>query len=192
MSQFYGVWLRLVLDWWLDLLDSLIHCVTTPNISLLCTSVRSHMFTSRCLVAASIGGHLSSPGFLSSPWPQLSVSNSNSSQWLNHSTSLTHPHLCRLVTISQLTNGRSFSLSLCQAPIWAQYQIFVTVTLLGLLKWRALSNKRTGLSFKIAAGPCQCNHSQGLVDWLNWCWPSSAESFLTSVLRYWTKIFILS
>jgi hypothetical protein len=54
------------------------------------TSVHSHICTSRCLVVASKGRHSLSSGFPNYPQPQLPASPSNSSQWLNLSSSLTH------------------------------------------------------------------------------------------------------
>jgi hypothetical protein len=38
----------------------------------------------------------------------------------------------------------------------------------GLLMWGALSDERAGLSFEIAAGPCQCSHSWLRVPWDSW------------------------
>jgi hypothetical protein len=82
-----------VLDWWWDSLDSLIQCVTTLYSSLLHThartSVHSHVCTSRCSVANSIGGHSLSSGFRNYCWPQLSASNSKNSQRPNLNSSLT-------------------------------------------------------------------------------------------------------
>jgi hypothetical protein len=77
-SKFYSIsntvtWFsdfRRVLDWWLDLLDSLIQCVTTLYSTLLHTKVsKVHVFTSRCLVAASKGGRSPSSGLPN--WPRL-------------------------------------------------------------------------------------------------------------------------
>jgi hypothetical protein len=48
------------------------------------------VFTSRCLVAASIGGGSPSSGFPNRTRPQLPATHSNSSQWLNPSGYLTH------------------------------------------------------------------------------------------------------
>jgi hypothetical protein len=53
------------------------------------TSVHSHVFISRCLVAASNGGRSPSSGFPNYTRPQLSASHSNSSQRLNLSSFLT-------------------------------------------------------------------------------------------------------
>jgi hypothetical protein len=54
------------------------------------------------------------------------------------------------------TDGRSASLSWCQAPIWGLRQDFYYCrTFAGLLIWDALSDERTGLPFTIAAGPRQ-------------------------------------
>jgi hypothetical protein len=56
---------RRVLDWWSDLLDTLIQRVTTLYSPLLHmhTCIHSHIFTSRCLVAASNRGRSPSSGF---------------------------------------------------------------------------------------------------------------------------------
>jgi hypothetical protein len=78
---------RRVLDWWPDLLDSLIQRVTTLYNSLLHrqNSVRSHVFASRFLVAASSGRRFPSSGFPNSPLPQIPDCKSDSSQRLNRS-----------------------------------------------------------------------------------------------------------
>jgi hypothetical protein len=54
------------------------------------TLVYSHVFTSRCLVAASNDGHSPSSGFPNYIRPQLPASRCNSPQRLNHSVRLTH------------------------------------------------------------------------------------------------------
>jgi hypothetical protein len=54
------------------------------------TSVLSHVFDSRCSVAASNGGRSPSSGFLIYPRHQLPGSHRNSSQRLNLSSSLNH------------------------------------------------------------------------------------------------------
>jgi hypothetical protein len=79
------------LDWKSDLWDFLIQRVTTLYVSLLhtYTHVHSHVFTSRCLVAASNGGRSPSSGFLNCT--QLPDSNSNNSQGLNRSSPLAQP-----------------------------------------------------------------------------------------------------
>jgi hypothetical protein len=47
-----------------------------------------------------------------------------------------------------------------KAPIWGlRPDFYYRRTVAGLLMWGALSDGRTGLSFTIAAGPCQCSHS---------------------------------
>jgi hypothetical protein len=50
-------------------------------------------------------------------------------------------------------------------PSGAYDQIFYCQTVAGLLMWDALSDERTGLSFTIAAGPSQRNHSRVRVPW---------------------------
>jgi hypothetical protein len=48
-------------------------------------------------------------------------------------------------------------------PSGDQDQIFITVkTVAGLLMWGTHSNKKTGLSFTIVAGPRQRSHSRGI------------------------------
>jgi hypothetical protein len=55
------------------------------------TSVLSLLVsTSCCFVAVSNGNRSTSSGFLNSPRPQLPASDSNTSQWLSPSSSLTH------------------------------------------------------------------------------------------------------
>jgi hypothetical protein len=70
------------------------------------------------------------------------------------------------------TDGQSASLSWYKAPIRGlrpdfyfrtEYGIRLTVTF--LIPWAALSDKRTGLSFVCAAGPCQRILSRVLVPW---------------------------
>jgi hypothetical protein len=79
------------LDWWSDLLDSLMQLVTALHKSLShtdkCSQPRSSL---RCLVAASNGRHSPSSGFPNCPRPQLPASNSNCSHRLNCNSSLTH------------------------------------------------------------------------------------------------------
>jgi hypothetical protein len=54
------------------------------------TSVHSRVFTNPCLVVEASNGRRSpSSEFPNYPWPQLLASHSNSSQWLNLSSSLT-------------------------------------------------------------------------------------------------------
>jgi hypothetical protein len=58
------------------------------------------------------------------------------------------------------TDGQSASLSWCQAPILGlQPDLYYCQTVAGLLMWCALSNERTGLPFKMTAGPRQRSQS---------------------------------
>jgi hypothetical protein len=88
-----------VLDWWLDLLDSLIQRVVTLYSSLLhiyyCPQSRLHC---RCFATASNGGLSPSPVFPTCPLPQLPASN-NSSQLLTLSSFLTN---CNRVRVTLL------------------------------------------------------------------------------------------
>jgi hypothetical protein len=57
------------------------------------------------------------------------------------------------------TDGQSASLSWNKAPIWSlRPDSYYCQTVKDLLMWCALSDERTGLSFRIAAGPRQRSH----------------------------------
>jgi hypothetical protein len=53
-----------------------------------------------------------------------------------------------------------------------------------LLMWGALSDERTGLSFTIAPGPCQCRHFRVRLPWDSWTYftvlDSETSLFVTS------------
>jgi hypothetical protein len=62
------------------------------------------------------------------------------------------------------TDGQSASLSWNKAPIWGLGpDLYYCQTVAGLFMWGALSDERTSLSFKIAAGPRQRSHSRARV-----------------------------
>jgi hypothetical protein len=64
------------------------------------------------------------------------------------------------------TDGHSASLSWNKAPIWGlRPDFYYCQTVAGLLTWDVLSDKRTGLWFKIAAGARQRRHSQVRDPW---------------------------
>jgi hypothetical protein len=141
---------RRVLDWWKDLFDSWIQSVATFYSSLLHTRVQSDVFTSCCLDAVSNDGRSPSLGFTNYPQPLLPTSNSNSPQRPKCSSSLTPSR--RYVT----TDGQSANLTWCQEPIRGTGpDCYYSQRVAGLLIWGAPSDKRTGLSFTIAAGPHQ-------------------------------------
>jgi hypothetical protein len=71
----------------------------------------------------------------------------------------------------------SARLSLCQDPCGAQGKISL-LSVLGLLMWGALSNKRMGLSFTIAAGPCQRSRAQVRVPRDSWPYFTISDSRL--------------
>jgi hypothetical protein len=61
------------------------------------------------------------------------------------------------------TDGRSASLFWNKAPIWGlRPDFYYCQTAAVLLMWGALSDERTGLSFRIAAGLRQRSHSRVL------------------------------
>jgi hypothetical protein len=111
-----------------------------------------------CSVAAFNIGRSPSSGFLNCPQPLLPASNSNSSQWLNPSSSLTATQSQSQIQSYIITNGQSASLSWCQATSEVQDQIFVAIRPLRVCSCTAPSDERMGLSFTIADGPCQCSH----------------------------------
>jgi hypothetical protein len=60
-------------------------------------------------------------------------------------------------------NDQSARLSLCQAVIWGpRPDFYYCQTVAGLLMWGVLYDEKAGLSFIIAAGPCQRNHTYRL------------------------------
>jgi hypothetical protein len=64
------------------------------------------------------------------------------------------------------TDGQSVSLSWNKAPIWGlRPDLYNCQTIAGLLIRGALSDERTGLSVKVAAGPRQRSHSRVRVPW---------------------------
>jgi hypothetical protein len=65
-----------------------------------------------------------------------------------------------------MTDGQSASFSWNKAPIWGlRSDIYYYQTVAGMLIWGALSNESTGLSFTIAAGPCQRSRARVRVPW---------------------------
>jgi hypothetical protein len=71
------------------------------------TSVHSHVFTSRCLLTASNGGH--SPSSVFSNYPRTSGTSNNSSQRLNLNSSLTN-------SLTQSVTRQLTPLSLTDCP----------------------------------------------------------------------------
>jgi hypothetical protein len=131
-----------VSDWRLYLLHTLIQSMATFYSPLLHTpsNVDSHVFTSRCLVAACNFWRSPSSGFPNCPRPQLPAFHSNNSQKLDPSgylaNSLTHQPTDWLTATSQsqnqsqsyvTTDSQSASRFCCQAPSGAQDHFFVTV-----------------------------------------------------------------
>jgi hypothetical protein len=65
-----------------------------------------------------------------------------------------------------MKDGQSASLSWNKVPILGlRPDFYYCQTVVVSLMWGALSNERTGLSFKIAAGPRQRSHSRVRVPW---------------------------
>jgi hypothetical protein len=64
------------------------------------------------------------------------------------------------------TDGQSASVSWNKAPFWGlRPDLYYCQIVAGLLMWGALSDEMTGLSFTIATGPRQRNHSLVRVLW---------------------------
>jgi hypothetical protein len=67
------------------------------------------------------------------------------------------------------TDGQSTSLSWNKAPIWnLRPDFYYCQTVAGLLMWGAVFDERTGPSFTIAPGPCQCRHFRVRLPWDSW------------------------
>jgi hypothetical protein len=67
------------------------------------------------------------------------------------------------------TDGQSAGLSWNKAPIWGlRPDFYYCQTVVGLLRWSALSDERRGLSFTIVAGPRQRSHSRVRIQWDSW------------------------
>jgi hypothetical protein len=66
-----------------------------------------------------------------------------------------------------------------KAPIWGlQPDFYYYQTVAGLLMWGTLSEEKTGLSFTIAAGPCQRSHSCVQVPCDSWPYFTASDSRL--------------
>jgi hypothetical protein len=75
------------------------------------------------------------------------------------------------------TDGQSASLSWNKAPTWDwRPDFYYCQTVAGLLMCGALSDKRTGLSFTIAAGPRQRSHFRVQVPWDSWSYLTVSDS----------------
>jgi hypothetical protein len=133
---------RWVLDWCLDLLESLIQCMAILHSSLLHT----HVFTSCCSVVASSSGcsclnYQLFTAMAHNDWTSAVL-------WLANSITRWPTQLNWLNQSYVTTDGQSASLSWNKAPIWGlRPDLYYCQTVAGLLMWGALSDKRTGLSF---------------------------------------------
>jgi hypothetical protein len=77
------------------------------------------------------------------------------------------------------TDGQSARLFWNKVPAWGLRQDFCYCqTIAGLLMWGALSDERTGLSFKIAPGSRQQSHFWVWVPWGSWQYFSVSDSRL--------------
>jgi hypothetical protein len=74
--------------------------------------------------------------------------------------------------------GQSASLSWNKAPVWALRPDFINQTVAGWLRWGALSDKRTGLSFTVDSGPRQRSHFRVRVSWDSWPYFTVSDSRL--------------
>jgi hypothetical protein len=80
------------------------------------------------------------------------------------------------------TDGRSASLSWCQAPSWGpRPDFYYCQTVAGFLKWGALSDERMGLSFTTVAGPRQRSHSRIRVPRYSWPYLTVSDSRLPNL-----------
>jgi hypothetical protein len=83
-----------------------------------------------------------------------------------------------------MLDSQSASLSWCQAPIWGlRPDFYYCQTFAGLLMWGALSDKRTGLPFTIAAGPRQRSHPWFRIPRDSWPYFTVSDSRLPPTWR---------
>jgi hypothetical protein len=94
--------------------------------------------------------------------------------WMtNEESLLTHWTPLRMLGMSEsesyvTTDGQSASLSWYKAPLWSpRSDFYYCQTVPDLLMSGALSDERTGVSFTMAAGPCQRSHSRVRVPWVS-------------------------
>jgi hypothetical protein len=93
--------------------------------------------------------------------------------------------------LSQCYDLRSASLYWNKAPIWGLWpNFYYCQAVAGLLPWGALSDKRTGLLFKIAAGPGQRSHSQVQVTRDSWPHTTVSDSRLPFSLPPTTRRYL--
>jgi hypothetical protein len=80
------------------------------------------------------------------------------------------------------TDGQSASLSWNKAPVWGlRTDFYFCQTVASLFIWDALSDERTGQSFRIAPSPRQLSHFRVRVPWDSWPYFTVSDSlFVTS------------
>jgi hypothetical protein len=101
------------------------------------------------------------------------------------------------LSLNVTTDGQP-SLSWNKAPFWGlRPDLYYCLTVAGLLIWGALFDERTGLSFTIAAGPCQRCLSRVRVSWdsrpyftvsdlrLPFSSPPTTRRVTMEVMKYW-------
>jgi hypothetical protein len=93
------------------------------------------------------------------------------------------------------TDGQSASPSWNKAPIWGlRPDFYYCQTVTGLLMWGAVSDKRTGLSFTIAAASRQRSHFRVRIPWDSWPYFTISDSRLPfssppTTLRVTVEVF---
>jgi hypothetical protein len=160
--------------------DSELSVITVPPLITVHYSTRKAspsccIFTSRSLAMASNSKDSSDSRTEALPSPTL-VQNclpaSPSIELDRHvfSASFTELNCTQYSTQSYVTaDGQSASLSWNKALIWdLRPDFYYCQTVAGLLMWDSLSDERTGLSFRDAAGPRQRSHSRVRVPWCSW------------------------
>jgi hypothetical protein len=150
-----GVWIGSWIYWILILVTTNNYdCLTKlhdPKITITRVHIKSsEVFTSRCLVAASNRGRSPSYELTNCPRPKFLASH-----FLQLPTNSVTTEV-KIKVILRPTVSRPVSPGV--KPLsGSQDQIFVTLTVMGLLMWGTLSDKRTGVSVIIVSGPCQHN-----------------------------------
>jgi hypothetical protein len=168
-----GVWIENRIYWTLKQLVSTLY--KSLSRTGLCSRSRSLL---RCLITA--------PNCVAS---SDYVSNGSCPRWLTPFSCSFRAEVTNQSKSYVTIDGQSASLSFRQAHIWGSRPDFYFYhTVAGLLKWGALSDERTCLSFRIAAARRQRYHSRVRVPRDSWPYFTVSDSTLAQPAwpqRYW-------
>jgi hypothetical protein len=158
---------RRVLEWWLNLLHTLVQCLTTLYISPshTYTIVHSHVFTAVALYRLPLPmGSRNVPG-LSYQLSTARAHNDRTPAILSLSL-LLRPTISPPVCLGIMTRLVLTAIFVLLSDSWS------------LLMWGALSDEKTGLSFTIAPVSRQRSHFRVRVPWDSWSYFTVSDSRL--------------